>query len=324
MGLSESSEDHYFKNPNLQERMLQGYKKKGNFDDKRFGRISIYRQNKEEKGLVMFKEKWITDKKESLQIHAMIQARRNIVHPNLAIMPIYEIAQDKQGLQYVYRHLMGFEFFTQTLEDEIKQRDLVGQAHEGVLLSADNSYSEPEIWYILTTLISVIKTFESYGYHHGDIQPMNIFVDEEGKLKLIDNSLVNYGEIGYQKMMFDKKYKAILSPIQLNALDLQQLTPVHDKPKSDIFAAGITVLSAATNNDWKKYYAWDRIALKRSNTISTPDPITEDCEYMLRNGYSTELVMTIKAMLEVDEKKRPSPSKFHEHLEKSRGNIKLY
>jgi serine/threonine protein kinase len=99
-------------------------------------------------------------------------------------------------------------------------------------------YSEPEIWYLLSSLASVIKTFELNDYHHGDIQPKNVLVDQSGFVKILDNSLVNYGKTGYHKMVFDSTYTAALSPILIDALKERELNPRHDKVKSDIFSLG--------------------------------------------------------------------------------------
>lgn len=174
-------------------------------------------------------------------------------------------------------------------------------------------YSEPEIWYLLSSLASVIKTFELNDYHHGDIQPKNVLVDQSGFVKILDNSLVNYGKTGYHKMVFDSTYTAALSPILIDALKERELNPRHDKVKSDIFSLGITILCAATNTSLNHYYDWvsKRVRMAYRDLQEAPVPgsikntVDDDLDRMQNIiGYSPQLVNLLRSMLYENESRR--------------------
>jgi hypothetical protein len=61
------------------------------------------------------------------------------------------------------KYYMAWEYYTKTLEIELYQKSLLPSSP-----SNDQYYSEPEIWYLLDSLVSVVKAFKAQGYHHGD------------------------------------------------------------------------------------------------------------------------------------------------------------
>jgi serine/threonine protein kinase len=234
-----------------------------------------------------------------------------------------EVVRDDQGLSSFHKFNMGFEFHNQNLAKELHERKHVYDDGD-----YDNSsmkfFSEPEVWYLISSFASVIKTFEEHGYHHGDIQPKNILVDPSGFVKILDNSLVNYGKIGYQKMVFDATYTTALSPILIDSLKERELNPRHDKVKSDIFSLGITALCAATNNSINHYYDWvnKRVRMAYRSIGENPIPgslkntVDDDLDRMQNIiGYSPQLVNTIRAMLHENESQRIGIDELLEFLE---------
>ena len=205
----------------------------------------------------------------------------------------YGVKEDNQMCSTFYKHFMAFEYYPKNLEQEIEDKN-GNKNHEFYA----KYYSEPEVWYIIDALISLLMSFRTREYHHGDIQPKNIFIDPHGFIKLCDNSLINYGRTGYLKMIFEPGYKAPLSPQLLNAFKSKELHPSHDPIKSDIFSIGITCLCAALNTSISNYY----------NFAGTPtllqEKINQSYDKMSELGFSHQLISTIQGFLDTNEDRR--------------------
>merc|ERR1712203_1257855 len=161
--------------------------------------------------------------------------------------------------------------------------------------------NEEEMWYLLKSVTSAMIAFRNSNYHHGDIQPGNIMIDNDGSIKMIDNSLVNYGRTGYHKIVFGENYKTTLSPILIDSLKDKKVEPVHDKIKSDIFSLGISALSAGTNSDFNKVYDWSGLRLKMPYSpeakvrLGLEDPIVaEDQQQHVQGSPQQQQVKPVK------------------------------
>jgi len=120
----------------------------------------------------------------------------------------------------------------------------------------------------MDSIVGVAKLFEKNQYFHGDIQPNTCFLANNGDLKLMDNSLLNFGKTGYEKMIYDENYKAILSPQLLIALKSKKRNPVYDKQKNEVWCIGMTTLCTASYMDYNHFYDYDncRILYNRIET----------------------------------------------------------
>lgn len=252
------SED--FRNPVFVRDLKMNYEKTREYEDPRFGDVQVYHKKFNPAEKIMFKQKWTNTPEESRQLHNFIETRRNISDPNVARLPFYEVSEEKQMLNTFFRHSMGFEYYNKNLQteiDRVSSRINELPPDESTYISK-GGYNEEELWFLSKSVISAMIAFRNANYHHGDIQPRNIMIDNDGNVKMIDNSLANYGRTAYHKMVFGEVYTAPLSPILMDSLIDRKIDPLHDKVKSDIFSLGITVLSAATNSDYNKYYDWVR------------------------------------------------------------------
>ena len=45
-------------------------------------------------------------------------------------------------------------------------------------------FEEEEIWYLLSSLVSSAKDFSTIDSKIGDVRPYNIFINEEGQIKI--------------------------------------------------------------------------------------------------------------------------------------------
>jgi serine/threonine protein kinase len=227
------------------------------------------------------------------------------VHKNLAKMLQYGVKEDNQMCSTFYKHFMAFEYFPKNLEQEIEDKN-GNKNHEFYA----KYYSEPEVWYIIDALVSLTMSFRERGYHHGDIQPKNIFIDPHGFIKLCDNSLINYGRTGYLKMVFEPGYHAALSPQLLNAYKSKELHPNHDPVKSDIFSIGITCLCAALNTNIHHYYNFTGTPVLKQEVIN------QSYDKMSELGFSHQLISTIQGFLDVNEDRRTSLEEIYSFLAK--------
>lgn len=57
-------------------------------------------------------------------------------------------------------------------------------------------FTEPEVWYIMDSLINACSYFESCKIYHGDIRPINVLLTKEGQVKIADNGLINQSKNG--------------------------------------------------------------------------------------------------------------------------------
>lgn len=187
---------------------------------------------------------------------------------------------------------MAFEFCPTNIEQEIIERRNINEGAVNL-----QGYSETEIWYIIEMLVNVMAAMKASGNSLGDIQPKNLMVDSNGFIKIADNTLINYGETGYLRRLTTSKYKAALSPKLMTALPYNEVNPIHDEDKSDMFSMGITALCAAHLKDIDFFYNFGQ------NKIEW-EQINNYLARMGQLGYSQALIDTIGDMVQVNESTR--------------------
>jgi len=90
-----------------------------------------------------------------------------------------------------------------------------------------------------------------------------------------------------------------MSPTALNEFERNTMETKYNEVKNDIWGAGITVLCSLFNEDFAKYYDWDR-CMVRLDLIKNRLMKLEDF------GFSRQFVSVLEKMLEPDEKRRVS------------------
>lgn len=112
-------------------------------------------------------------------------------------------------------------------------------------------FSEQELWSLLLNLIEAKSAMRSNGMVVGDIRPENIFLNEEGKIK-VSNLLSWPSEISNFQKAFDKKI-TYLSPEQIHTLQMGGIDEEQAEP-SEIFSIGLTLLSACLLTNFDYFY----------------------------------------------------------------------
>lgn len=283
---------------------IKSYQKREEVNDDRYGNVTIYNHAHNPTDLIMVKDRWTNTPPDAAELAGMTNTRVQNNHKNLAKMLQYGVKEDNQMCSTFYKHFMAFEYYPKNVEQEIEDKNK-NPNHEFY----SKYYSEPEVWYIIDGLISLLMSFKERGYHHGDIQPKNIFIDPHGFIKMVDNSLVNYGKTGYLKMIFQPGYKSALSPQLLKAFQSKELHPNHDAIKSDIFSIGITLLCTCLNTSIDNYYNWSVPSLNVDN-------IRRSYDEMSRLGFSHQLISTIQGFLDDNEDRRTSLEEIYAFLSK--------
>lgn len=109
-------------------------------------------------------------------------------------------------------------------------------------------------------------------------------------------------------------YQTPLSPQAMKALMSGPGSGSYDKEKNDIFALGITLLSAFVNEDYNHYYEWNNYRVNETLIKSRIMKLTKDY------GYSTDLVNLIERMLDFDDFTRIGISELSKIAGVSRSN----
>jgi serine/threonine protein kinase len=275
-------------------KFLESYQKREEVNDDRFGKVTIYNQSHNPSNQIMVKSRWSNTAPDATELESFSSARSTNNHKCLSKLLYHGFEEEDQAFSSFYRHNLAFEYWPKNLEQEIHDKEK-NPAHEFF----QKYYSEPEVWYLIEKISSLLYSFWERDYHHGDIQPKNIFIDSHGMIKVCDNSLINYGETGYHKMLYGGQYHAALSPELIKAFENKAVHPNHDPIKSDIYSLGITVLCAALNKPIEAFYNFSVPSINHDN-------IKAGLQKMADLHFSPQVISTVKQMLDDNEEKRTS------------------
>lgn len=122
---------------------------------------------------------------------------------------------------------------------------------------------ENTIWFLLNSLIKSLKILHFHKFPHSDIQPRTVHLGKHGKVKILNNFFLTNKMDGYSKMLISGgEYKSTLSPILLRDLEFRKIKPTHEPILSDIWSVGMTVMCACTNENFEKFYDWERFMVR--------------------------------------------------------------
>ena len=116
------------------------------------------------------------------------------------------------------------------------------------------------MWYLIYTLADVGRKFHSDGGKVGDIRPENIFINEDGQLKVASRCSWPLEFDNYQKAFYHKE-KTYLAPEELVDLEIGRDKTLANFDTAESFSTGLTVLDAAllqsSENMYKKNNEFD-------------------------------------------------------------------
>jgi serine/threonine protein kinase len=280
------------------------YEKRAMDLGERYGKAKFYSRKNNPNEIIMTKDYWTNNLDESTSYDEMVEVRKDITHENLAKTYVHDVSQENQFFTEFYKHSTAHEYHDHNLYKEIAARR---NSEEG------REFSENEVWYYANAMVDMDEHLkeESLGTPHGDLQPKTLMLNDEGNVKIIDNAIVTNKD-NYQKCNFNDDYFAPIAPELLDDLKVNKVNPENEfSDKSEVWAIGITSLSAATNNFPERYYDWNKKEYLR-------DTIDEDLE-ALEGKKSPEQINFIKKCLEHDPEERWSLSEANEFLKPYKG-----
>lgn len=159
---------------------------------------------------------------------------------------------------------------------------------------------ESEIWYILNSVTTALSELKAAGYCHGDIQPCNILIDDNGAVKLLDVMCYdNKNNTGLLRMIQSSTH---LSPIAPELMEQYLKRMPHfnySQEKADIFSLGITLLCICTVVDYRgTYYSFSDYKVRHDIINQEMGKISS------QSKYSPALIQVMSWMLQPDPTKR--------------------
>ena len=275
------------------------YEKRAMDLGERYGKAKFYSRKNNPNEIIMTKDYWTNNLDESTSYDEMVEVRKDITHENLAKTYVHDVSQENQFFTEFYKHSTAHEYHDHNLYKEIAARR---NSEEG------REFSENEVWYYANAMVDMDEHLkeESLGTPHGDLQPKTLMLNDEGNVKIIDNAIVTNKD-NYQKCNFNDDYFAPIAPELLDDLKVNKVNPENEfSDKSEVWAIGITSLSAATNNFPERYYDWNKKEYLR-------ETIDEDLEG-LEGKKSPEQINFIRKCLEHEPEERWSLSEANEFL----------
>ncbi|CAD8143047.1 unnamed protein product [Paramecium pentaurelia] len=152
---------------------------------------------------------------------------------------------------------------------------------------------EKDLWKFLYQISQGLQFLESKQQWHMQIQPDTIYIDQNMQVRLIPMGILRMMS-GYS-LVSNKQGKALLSPELIEQLKLNNINPVHDPSKSDIFSLGMTMLEQMTLKSSFDCYSFN------SNTPQLHGKLIEErMKESIMNGFSNDLIKITKNMLHQD------------------------
>ena len=271
------------------ETFKNNYEKRALDTGERYGKVKFYSKKNNSNEIIMTKDYWTNNLDESTSYDEMVELRKDISHDNLARCYVHDVSQENQFFTEFYKHSTAHEYHDHNLYKEIAARKNS---------EPPRAFSENEVWYYAHSMVDLDEHLkeESLGTVHGDLQPKTLMLNDEGNVKVMDNAIVTNKD-AYQKANFEDDYFAPLPPEQLEDLKINKVNPDNTySDKSEIWAVGITSLSAATGRFPEEYYDWNKKEY-------LGDLVDEDLD-SLQGRKSPEQIAFIKSCLQEDPDQR--------------------
>lgn len=262
------------------------------------GEVRVCRKKTDHQIMVMLKEKWFNSSSALEKFKANLQKRKKLSNDYNAGIITTLFKKSNEWCSQSFKCVLVYEYHHRTLEKLMRHR----KAYQANQIK----FQENDFWSIAKDLVLGLKNFSDNKLYHGDIQPGNIFVLDNKRLKLIDSCFLNDCSSGLQRRQRDYEYYTPLSPQAISGLLYGMKRGInYDKEKNDIWGLGVTILSLLINEDFNVYYDWDKCM------INFP-LIKKRIQQLNQMNYSRTLVNFVSSMLENDEQLRPKINQLFE------------
>lgn len=141
------------------------------------------------------------------------------------------------------------------------------------------------------TLLSAAFTYHRQGAKVGDIRPDNIFINEDGQVKVACVDSWPGEQTNYAKAFYEKEI-TYLSPEEIKDYQFGKMEESVDRELAETFSIGLSCLDAATLSESKSLYS--------KNFKFNYEKLEQRLNEFRKYGYSELLTLTIENMCEVD------------------------
>lgn len=194
--------------------------------------------------------------------------------------------EDQEDGTYKFYIDCYFEFYQNDLRKEIARRK-----------SDDQHYSSTELKELLDFFIKAGTTLDVLNSRHSDLRPEFICLTPEGKPVLMDNVRDKAG--AGARLAFVSDIDKYTCPILYKHYCRNIMKVKHDKPKDDVFSAGLIILEAGLLQSIQKIYDPDQARVRTTILAELIEKFEE------RYSNSADLCQTVRSMLTIEETDRP-------------------
>jgi len=221
--------------------------------DPNYGKVKLIRLQTPDRTQMILKE-FVYDNKKAYETEAeFFQNRVAFDHPNVVRVIGYNSRNEQNLCSNFYRVSVFIEILVRDLNSDIQDHKM-----------NQTQYTENDILLLAENLLNALSFLQKNHIAHGDIRPLNVFVQDD-RFKLTDPKLeVDKSSDAYLKAVLNKS-KTLLSPELLAKVPTEKLQHDDvDKYKADVFSLGITLLSVATLTDPEDLYNYSNGTLNEN------------------------------------------------------------
>lgn len=259
-----------------------------------FGKVKLVRDTKT--GREMYLKKVISHNLKLHQTQLLYYYNRvQTYHPNLVNVIGYTTENKKAFCSEKYTIEIYLDPLNHTMQDSLEDH-----------IKSQTFISEVQLQLLAQHMITVLAELQARDIAHGEINPANIFYNEEA-YKLVDptfdgqkgvNGLIKY-------LVFDEK--ALLAPEVLKQVPSKDHELRTNKFKADVFSLGATMLSLATLTNSQDLYNYEKGTMNYQ--------LLESRIKQAGDFYSPTMVSLLRELLTIEEYRRPDflqlKDKFH-------------
>ncbi len=193
---------------------------------------------------------------------------------------------EQEDGMYKYYIDCYFEFYQNDFRKEIARRR-----------SDDQTFSGKEMNEFLDFFIKAGTVLDSLNSRHSDLRPEFVCLTPEGKPLLMDNVRDKAGSGA--RLAFVSDIDKYTSPILYKHYCRNVMKVKHDKPKDDVFSAGLILLEAGLLESIQKIYDPDQAKVRTTILAEFIEKFEE------RYSNNVDLCRTVRSMLTTEETDRP-------------------
>lgn len=199
-------------------------------------------------------------------------------------------AQREASIQIVHENIVRMYGFVETTDNDGKPRYhiiseyLKGETLDKVLKKRGVLSSQQETIKIVKSILAALYMLHSKGYIHRDIDPSNVMVCEDGKIKLIDfgiaKQIVDYHD-EFGKGTIEGKFIG-----KINYASPEQAEGKHwlTNVTSDIYSTGILLFELLTGELPFTGTMYEIIKGHREQIVPKNDRISKELQYIIRKA----------------------------------------